>query len=120
MSNTLPQESEFLLYSTPQGDVRLQILVLDETVWLTQEGMQALFGKVKSTVSEHISNVFEDGELERKSVVRKFRTTVQHGAIASKMQTKMGIQIWELSSTLNKMNTIITIKASIKIEYYLC
>ena len=42
MSNNLPHESEFLLYNTPQGDVRLKVLVLDETVWLTQEGMQEI------------------------------------------------------------------------------
>jgi hypothetical protein len=79
MSNKLPQESEFLLYNTPQGDVRLQVLILDETVWLTQEGMQELFGRAKSTISEHISNVFEEGELDKISVVRDFRTTASDG-----------------------------------------
>lgn len=77
--NKLPLESEFLLYNTPQGDVRLQVLVLDETVWLTQEGMQELFGRAKSTISEHISNVFEERELEKGSVVREFRTTASDG-----------------------------------------
>lgn len=75
----LPKESEFLLYNTPQGDVRLQVLILDETVWLTQEGMQELFGRAKSTISEHISNVFEEGELDKISVVRDFRTTASDG-----------------------------------------
>ena len=81
MSNELPQESEFLLYNTPQGDVRLEVLILDETVWLTQEGMQELFGRAKSTISEHISNVFEEVELEEEVVVRNFRTTTQHRVI---------------------------------------
>src|SRR5690606_42060588 len=80
MSDKLPQESEFLLYNTPQGDVRLQVLVLDETVWLTQEGMQELFGKAKSTISEHISNVFKEGELEREATVRKLRTVQTEGS----------------------------------------
>lgn len=79
MSKELPKESEFLLYNTPQGDVRLQVLILDETVWLTQEGMQELFGRAKSTISEHISNVFEEGELDKISVVRDFRTTASDG-----------------------------------------
>lgn len=79
MSNKLPKESEFLLYNTPQGDVRLQVLILDETVWLTQEGMQELFGRAKSTISEHISNIFEEGELDKISVVRDFRTTASDG-----------------------------------------
>lgn len=79
MSSQLPQESEFLLYTTPQGEVNLQVLILDETVWLTQEGMQELFGRAKSTISEHISNVFQEGELEKESVVRDFRTTASDG-----------------------------------------
>ena len=79
MSNKLPQESEFLLYNTPQGDVKLQVLIRDETVWLTQDGMQELFGRAKSTISEHISNVFQEGELEKDSVVRDFRTTASDG-----------------------------------------
>jgi len=87
MSDKLPQESEFLLYNTPQGDVRLQVLILDETVWLTQEGMQELFGRAKSTISEHISNVFQEGELVEEEVVRDFRTTTKHGAIKGKTQT---------------------------------
>lgn len=86
MSNHLPLESEFLLYNTPQGDVRLQVLVLDETVWLTQEGMQELFGRAKSTISEHISNVFKEGELEREVTVRKFRTVQTEGSRSVKWQ----------------------------------
>lgn len=78
--NNLPQESEFLLYNTPDGDVKLHVLVRDETVWLTQEGMQELFGRAKSTISEHISNVFDEGELEREATVRKFRTVQTEGA----------------------------------------
>ncbi|MFD2696399.1 virulence RhuM family protein [Mesonia sediminis] len=87
MANQLPQESEFLLYTTPQGEVNLQVLILDETVWLTQEGMQELFGRAKSTISEHISNVFQEGELIEEEVVRNFRTTTKHGAIKGKTQT---------------------------------
>jgi len=79
MADHLPKESEFLLYTTPQGEVNLQVLILDETVWLTQEGMQELFGRAKSTISEHISNVFQEGELEKESVVRDFRTTASDG-----------------------------------------
>jgi hypothetical protein len=88
MADHLPKESEFLLYTTPQGEVNLQVLILDETVWLTQEGMQELFGRAKSTISEHISNVFQEGELIKKEVVRDFRTTTKHGAIKGKTQTR--------------------------------
>jgi hypothetical protein len=52
---------------------------MDDTVWLTQEQMATLYGKAKSTISEHISNVFAEGELVADAVVRKFRTTANDG-----------------------------------------
>lgn len=55
------------------------MLLEDETVWLTQKAMQELFGKAKSTLSEHISNVFKEGELDENRVVREFRTTATDG-----------------------------------------
>jgi hypothetical protein len=57
---------------------------LMETVWLTQAQMSALFGKDKRTISEHIGNVFKEGELKENVVVRNFRTTTPHGAIEEK------------------------------------
>lgn len=79
MSNLIPKESEFILYTTPQGDVRLDVLVLDESIWLTQKSMADLFGIVKSTISEHLTNVYDSGELEKKATVRKIRTVQNEG-----------------------------------------
>jgi len=67
--------SEIILYTTPQGDVKLEVIVQDETVWLTQKAMGDLFGVAKSTISEHLSNIFLSQELIKSSVVRKIRTT---------------------------------------------
>lgn len=78
-NNLTPNQSEFLLYTSQNGDVRVDVLMQDETVWLTQKGMQELFSKAKSTVSEHISNIFLEGELEENQVVRNFRTTASDG-----------------------------------------
>lgn len=87
MENSLTSnQSEFLLYVSQSGDVKVDVLLQDETVWLTQKGMQELFEKAKSTISEHITNVFEEGELDEKVVVRDFRTTSPHGAIKGKTQ----------------------------------
>lgn len=87
MENGLtPNQSEFLLYVSQSGDVKVDVLLHDETVWLTQKGMQELFEKAKSTISEHIKNVFEEGELNEEVVVRDFRTTSPHGAIKDKTQ----------------------------------
>jgi len=74
-----PNQSEFLLYTSQNGEIRVDVLLHDETVWLTQKGMQELFDKAKSTVSEHIRNIFLEGELEENQVVRKFRTTATDG-----------------------------------------
>ncbi len=67
-------QSSFILYTTHNGDVKVDVLLQDETVWLSQKGMQELFGKAKQTISEHIQNVFREGELQENSVVRKYRT----------------------------------------------
>ncbi len=78
--------SEILIYQNPSGDIKIDVRLEEETVWLTQAQLCELFQKSKATISEHIKNIFEEGELDEKLVVRKFRTTTQHGAIAGKTQ----------------------------------
>jgi hypothetical protein len=85
-NNPTPNQSEFLLYVSQSGDIKVDVLLYEETVWLTQKGMQELFEKAKSTISEHIKNVFLEGELDEGLVVRNFRTTSPHGAIEGKTQ----------------------------------
>jgi len=80
--------SEILIYQNPDGNIKLDVRLENETVWLTQAQMATLFGKDKRTISEHISNVFRDGELDEAVVVRNFRTTTQHGAIPDKTQER--------------------------------
>ncbi len=81
-----PPQGEIILYQ-PDETVRLEVRLEDDTVWLTQAQIVALFQKAKSTISFHISNLFKEGELEENVVVRKYRTTTQHGAISGKSQT---------------------------------
>lgn len=66
--------SEIILYSTPQGEIKIEVILQDETVWLNQRSMGELFGVVKSTISEHLANIFNSGELEKEATVRIFRT----------------------------------------------
>ena len=80
--------SQLLLYQTPSGTIKIDVRLEDETVWLTQEQMAMLFGKGRSTVTEHIQNVFKEEELDEKVVCREFRHTTQHGAIEGKTQEK--------------------------------
>ena len=78
---------EMIIYQSDEG-VKLDVRLENKTVWLNQEQIGALFNKSKATISEHISNIFKEGELEEKVVVRKFRTTTQHGALEGKTQSK--------------------------------
>ena len=67
--------SELFIYQAPDGRIKIDVRLEDETVWLTQAHMAELFGKNKKTISEHIRNIFNEGELDEKAVVRNFRTT---------------------------------------------
>ena len=78
--------SELIIYQNPDGNIKIDVRLEEETVWLTQDQMATLFGKAKSTINEHIKNVFTEGELDEKVVIRKFRITTQHGAMAGKTQ----------------------------------
>lgn len=65
---------EIVMYQ-PDETIKLEVRLEDETVWLTQAQIANLFQKAKSTISFHISNIFKEGELNEKVVVRKYRTT---------------------------------------------
>ena len=78
--------SELIIYQNPDGNIKIDVRLEEETVWLTQDQIATLFGKAKSTINEHIKNVFSEGELDEKVVIRKFRITTQHGAMAGKTQ----------------------------------
>lgn len=75
----LVTNNNFILYTTPEGVVKLDVLLQEETIWLTQKMMGELFGVVKSTISEHLSNVYETNELQKEATVRNFRTVRQEG-----------------------------------------
>lgn len=72
-------DSDLLIYQTLDGQIKIDVRLEEETVWLTQEQMARLFDKSKQTISEHIRNIFNEGELEEISVIRKFRTTASDG-----------------------------------------
>ena len=79
-------KGQFLLYQTPDGDSQIEVKLQDDTVWLSLDQMAELFQRNKSTISRHIKNVLEDGELDEKEVVAFFATTTKHGAIEGKVQ----------------------------------
>jgi len=70
MSDLVPKQNNFILYTTPEGEVKLNVLLENETIWLTQEQMSQLFDRERSVITKHIGNVFSEGELEEKSNVQ--------------------------------------------------
>ena len=75
----MENKSQIIIYQTQDGLTKIETRLEDETVWLTQAQLCELFQKSKSSISEHIKHVFEEGELNESSVVRNFRTTAPDG-----------------------------------------
>lgn len=82
-----PSDESIVVYKSNDGVVQLEVQVANETVWLTLDQMSELFQRNKSTISRHIKNIFECGELQEQLVVAKNATTTQHGALQGKTQT---------------------------------
>lgn len=74
MSKESKPNSEIILYQTEDGKTKIEVRLENDTVWLTQAQISELFQKAKSTVSEHLKKIFEEGELDENLVVRNFRT----------------------------------------------
>ena len=72
-------ESNLLIYQNQEGKIQIDVHLENETVWLTQAQMSELFGKGRTTITEHILNIFKEGELEENSVCRNFRHTANDG-----------------------------------------
>lgn len=72
-------ESQIILYTTPDGDIKVDTVLQDETIWLTQTAMVELFGANVPAISKHLSNIYEDGELSRESTVSKMETVQNEG-----------------------------------------
>ena len=82
----MPNELEFIIYSTPEEDIRIDTVVKDETIWLNQSGMAKLFDVDRTTISRHLKNIFAEGELQEEVVCAKIAHTTKHGAIEGKTQ----------------------------------
>jgi len=70
----MESKREILIYKSPQGITKVDVRMQDETVWLSLNQVSELFQKAKSTISEHISHIYEEGELQPEATVRNFRT----------------------------------------------
>ena len=72
-------KGQFLLYQTPDGDSQIEVKLQDDTVWLSLDQMAELFQRNKSTISRHIKNVLEDGELQEEATIANFATVQNEG-----------------------------------------
>ncbi|MBD3331134.1 cell filamentation protein Fic [Candidatus Peregrinibacteria bacterium] len=79
MDTNVPQQSDIILYTTPEGDVKIDVFFKDETVWLTQKKMSELFGVERPAITKHLGNIFNEQELDEKSVSSILEHTAEDG-----------------------------------------
>lgn len=86
---TTKNTREILFYRDGANEVKIEVLLQNENLWLTYARIAELFGVQKAAVSKHLKNIFEDGELIEEVVISKMETTTQHEAISGKTQTHL-------------------------------
>ena len=83
----MSKEIQFLLYSLPDDEGKVQVVIKEETLWCTQKAMAQLFGVQRPAITKHLGNIFKEGELDEKVVCSILELTTEHGAIEGKTQT---------------------------------
>ena len=96
----MSQQMQFLMYQSAEQDVSVNAVVRDETIWLSQKAMAALFDVKPPAISKHLKNIFDSGELDEKVVVSKMEITTQHGALEGKTQHKL-TQFYNLDAIIS-------------------
>jgi len=89
MSDLVPKQNSFILYSTPEGEVKLNVLLQDETIWLTQKAMGILFDTTPQNITIHLKNIFESGELEEGATCKEFLQVQMEGGREVSRKQKM-------------------------------
>lgn len=96
----LQKFSNFVVFQTDKGKVNIDVFFADETLWLTQKMMSELFEVKVPSISKHLTNIFDTGELDQKLVVSILENTTQHGAIEGKTQTRL-VKYYNLHAILS-------------------
>ena len=105
------KEIQFLLYSLPNEEGKVQVVIKDETLWCTQKAMAQLFGVGVPAISKHLKNIFEEGELSKNVVVSKMEITTQHGAMEGKTQSKE-VEFYSLDAIIAVGYRVSSLKAT--------
>ena len=96
----MSNEIQFLLYSLPDDEGKVQVIIKNETIWCTQKAMAQLFGVGIPAISKHLKNIFEEGELQKEVVVSKMEITTKHGAMEEKSQ-KHDVDFYNLDAIIS-------------------
>ena len=107
----MSKEIQFLLYSLPDDEGKVQVVIQDETLWCTQKAMAQLFGIGVPSISKHLKNIFEEGELMKNVVVSKMEITTQHGAMEGKTQSKE-VEFYSLDAIIAVGYRVSSLKAT--------
>mgnify|MGYP003630101815 CR=1 FL=1 len=94
------ETTEFLLYTAPNGAIKVEVLLNGETLWLTQKRMAELFGVGVPAISKHLKNIFDSGELVEEVVISILETTTEHGAMAGLTQTQQ-VKYYNLDAVIS-------------------
>ena len=108
---TMSNEIQFLLYTMPEAEGKVQVVIKGETLWCTQKAMAQLFGVGVPAISKHLKNIFAEGELIKDVVVSKMEITTQHGAIEDKTQTH-SVDFYHLDSIIAVGYRVNSLKAT--------
>ena len=95
-NNLKPINNQIVFYTTPNGNVKLEVFIQDETLWVTQKMMSELFGVDIRTINEHLQNIFNSEELIENSTIRKFRIVQKEGA----RDIKREVAFYNLDATI--------------------
>ena len=107
----MSKEIQVLLYSLPDDEGKVQVVIQDETLWCTQKAMAQLFGVGVPSISKHLKNIFEEGELMKNVVVSKMEITTQHGAMEGKTQSKE-VEFYSLDAIIAVGHRVSSLKAT--------
>lgn len=91
------QASEFLLYTAPNGEVKVEVLLSGETIWLTQKRIAQLFGVGVPAISKHLDNIYDSGELQREATISILETVQQEG----KREVKRKLEYYNLDAVIS-------------------
>jgi hypothetical protein len=94
------QTTEFLLYTAPSGAIKVEVLLSNENIWLTQKRMAELFGVGVPAISKHLKNIFDSGELVEGVVISVLETTTEHGAMSDLTQTQQ-VKYYNLDAVIS-------------------